>query len=248
VIEGRSTIVATLRLRYAGEGVYDLRVAPPTVPLSIIFDVPAGSRTTDVASGATVTSPADQRTGMQVGFVFDGHRWRADRVGPIEGYDAALAVMPTPMPPGKRCTGFDRDASGARFDATRPGRTWCDADGRGRLIDDAQLGLITRYPCRAGRAAVLTLGLPLGMPIDPLVRNEFVRDPAGEFLAKGWVTAPFDSSATLPSDAAYTGWTNGNVELWISPTDLDAAVYMRVGRATERWPRAADGWGVIDCN
>lgn len=41
---------------------------------------------------------------------------------------------------------------------------------------------------------------------------------------------------------------NGNIELWISPRDLANAVYMRVGGATERWPRAADEWGVIDCN
>jgi hypothetical protein len=257
-IEGRSRLESDVLLRAAFEGDYDLRVAPPTVPLTIVFDLAAGSRTTDVRSGTITRSPAVQRAGLHVDFVYDGHRWLADRVGPVEGEDAAWVSMPTPVPPGKPCTRFVRDPEGAPFDETsgtdflvepvRPRRTWCDADGRGRVVDEAQLALVTRYPCNRASAAILTIGLPLVMPIDPLVRNEFVRDPAGEFAARGWLTAPFEAPATMPPDAAFSGWTNGNVELWISPSDVDHAVYLRVGGMTERWPRAADAWGVIDCN
>ena len=49
-------------------------------------------------------------------------------------------------------------------------------------------------------------------------------------------------------DAVYTGWTNGNVELLIAPGDREAAIYLRRGDLVERWPRAVDPWGVIDCN
>ena len=257
-IEGRISVESDLVLRLALEGVYDLRVAPPTVPLSIVFDIPAGSRTTDVRSGTTTRSPAAERAGVAVTFVYDGHRWLADRVGPVEGDDAAWLAMPTLLPPGEPCTGFLRDPAGAPFDEMSgtdalsspptPGRPWCDAGGRGRVIDDSQLVLTTRYPCNRASAAVLSIGLPLGMPIDRLDRNEFVRDPAGAFLAQGWVTSPFEPDSTLPADAASTGWTNGNVELWISPSELEDAVFMQVGGVMERWPRAAEGWGVTDCS
>jgi len=257
-IEGRSTVQAALELRVAFEGTYDLRRTPPTVPLSIVFDLPAGSRTTDQRSGTTTRSAGTQRAGLAVDFVFDGHRWLADLVGPVEGGDAAWTVMPTPLPPGDPCTGLTRDPAGASFDdasgtdflvePVRTGRPWCDALGHGRVVDAAQIALVTRYPCGRGRAAVLTLGLPLGMPIDPLLRHEFVRDPAGEFLAEGWIAAPYEADTPVPADAASTGWTNGNVELWMSPGDLDAAVYMHVGGAIERWPRTVGAWGVIDCN
>ena len=80
------------------------------------------------------------------------------------------------------------------------------------------------------------------------MRWEYVRDPSREFLAQGWIREGFDADAELPADAAYTGWTNGNIEIWISPAELDRAIFIRRGRTIERWPRAAERWGVIDCN
>jgi hypothetical protein len=95
---------------------------------------------------------------------------------------------------------------------------------------------------------VLTIGRPLGMPIDPLVRHEYVRDPVGEFRAQGWLTGPYVGDAVPPSDAAPTGWSNGNIEIWVSPSELDQAIYIKRGNAFERWPSAASQWGVTDCN
>ena len=144
-----------------------------------------------------------------------------------------------------------RDRPGTAFDDTSGGdhRRWCDADGHGRVIaQPEQLSLFTRYPCDSGHAAILAIGEPLGSPLDNLVRYEYVRDPAGEFLAQGWLTAPYRARATLPADAAYTGWTNGNIEIWLSPSDLERAIYIKRGEVVERWPRAANEWGVIDCN
>jgi hypothetical protein len=216
------------------------------VPLDVIFDLGAGARITDQVSGEVRVTTADERTALHVVFAFDGTTWRADEVAPVSDENAAWARLPTPVPPGSPCGGFERDPVAAPFDdAPRP---WCDGDGRGREIRAQQLAMITRYPCDAGHAAILTVGRPLGAAIDRLARWEYVRDPAGEFLAQGWLTAPFEGAASLPADAAYTGWTNGNVDLWTSPNDLDRAVYLVRGDVVERWPRAADEWGVIDCN
>ena len=60
--------------------------------------------------------------------------------------------------------------------------------------------------------------------------------------------APFEANATLPDDAAYTGWTNGNIGLCISAGEFAQALYVKRGDVIERWPRAAEEWGVIDCN
>ena len=75
-----------------------------------------------------------------------------------------------------------------------------------------------------------------------------MRDPEGEFLAQDWLTEPYGSDVTLPPDATSMGWINGNINLWISPSQLDRAVYVVRGDDVERWPRAAEQWGVTDCN
>jgi hypothetical protein len=41
----------------------------------------------------------------------------------------------------------------------------------------------------------------------------------------------------LPPDARATGYRNGELELWLSPSARDSA-YLRVGDDVERWPRA----------
>jgi hypothetical protein len=251
VMQGELRIEGNLVLRVAFERSYDLRNRPPVLPIDAVFDLMAGATVVDVPTGVSTTTTGDERIALRVEFLFDGHRWRADRVGPISTDDSDWAALPTSLPPGAPCVGFRRDAAGTAFDDTAGSgaRVWCDADGQGRVIRQPdQLVMFTRYPCDAGRAAVLTIGRPLGMPVDRLVRYEYVRDPAGEFLAQGWVTSAYVGDAPLPGDAASTGWTNGNIEIWISPDRLDQAIYVKRGDTVERWPRAAAQWGVIDCN
>lgn len=234
-------------LRVAFEADYDLRDRPPIIPLDIIYDIPAGATTKDLLSGETRTTTADQRDGFHADVTFDGHGWRVDRFGPVgEDYHQWL-VMPTVPPAGPPCKGLQHDPAGAAFDDD-DNRGWCDGDGRGRLIAADQVVLLTRYPCDAGHAAILHIGRPLGTPLDGLVPWDYVRDPVGEFLAEHWISESYGGKVKLPEDAAYTGWTNGNIELWISPEELDRAVYIIRGDAVERWPRATESWGVIDCN
>lgn len=236
-------------LRLAYEGVYDLRDRPPRIPIDAIFDIPAGATRIERRTGTLVqTSTAVERVGMHLDFVFDGERWRVDRVGPISAENERWADLPDPVPPGPPCAGFVRDAPGARFD-DRADRPWCTDDGQGRTIrQPEQLTMLTRYPCDVGQAAIVSLGQPLGATIDPLVRWEYVRDPAGAFLSQGWIEEPFAAGAELPADAASSGWTNGSIELWISPSEVERAIYLVRGETVERWPRARPMWGVTDCN
>ena len=247
VARGESLVSKEHLLRVAFEGVYELRAQPPVVPLDIIFDVPAGAETKDVRSGETRTSDSTVREGFHADFLFDGHRWRVDRLGPVVEDYQAWTTLPSMPPPGPKCPKVAHDTKDSPFDEDAD-RQWCDAAGRGRAIAPDQLVMLTRYPCHTGHAAILHIGRPLGTTLDQLLRREYVRDPANEFLEQQWVTERFDGSAKLPKDAADSGWTNGNVDLWISPSDLDRAVYLVRNGTVERWPRAADGWGVIDCN
>jgi hypothetical protein len=257
-VQGETTVRGDLVLRVAFDGTYDLRRRPPVYAADVIFDTAAGALVSDVNGGGGATDAAS-RTGLHVEFRYNGHRWLADHVAPVTGDDASWTHLPSPLPPTPACTGFQRDPDGTGFDETAgddavtagepDARTWCDADGLGRVIRQTdELAFFTRFPCDRGHAAVLSVGHPLGAPIDPLVRYEYVQDPAGEFLERGWLTAPFQGKATLPKDAAYTGWTNGNIQLWVSPSEYEDAVYIRYGDKTERWPRAAQDWGVTDCN
>ena len=260
VADGVQHVDGDLVLRMRSEGEYDLRVRPPAVPLNVIFDLAAGSRVTDLATGAVEVSEAAQRVGLRVDFVFDGHRWHADKVGPItEPSDLSMAAIPTAPPPGPPCTGFRRDPAGTAFDshagpalgAVQPRRPWCDDGGRGRLIHvPEQLVFFTAFPCDRGNIAILTIGRSVGAALDPLVRWEYMRDPKGEALAQGWLrgNARWNGHAKLPADARSTGWTNGNIEIWTSASEHDAAIYAKRGDVVERWPRAADFWGVTDCN
>ena len=59
---------------------------------------------------------------------------------------------------------------------------------------------------------------------------------------------PLQRDTQLPKDAEDTGWTNGNVDLWVSPSNLDRGIYLVRGDVVERWARTTDSWGVTDCN
>ena len=257
VAGGRARIDGNLIFRRRFEGVYDLRQRPPTVPLDVVFDIESGARVTDTGTGAVTISTERERIGLGLVLLFDGHAWRVDRVGPISDDNAAWARLPVQPRPGPPCTDFRRDAGAARFDdraGTRlgeiiPKRAWCDGHGAGRQIRiPDQLTFFTRVSCDRGSMAVLALADPLGQGLDKLDPRDYFRDPKGEAAANGWLTGPHDGHSALPADAVDTGWTNGNVDLWESPSELDEAVYLVRGETVERWPRATADWGVIDCN
>ncbi len=64
----------------------------------------------------------------------------------------------------------------------------------------------------------------------------------------GHVRSPWlvllDLDAKLPADATYSGYHQGESELWVSESDADEAVYVVRTNKVERWPRTTE---VIAC-
>ena len=142
-------------------------------------------------------------------------------------------------------TPFDNDAgSGITREAQRP---WCADGGDGPALPADLVSLHTRFPCDAGKIAILTIGLPLGTPADPVDTHQYLRDPARKAAERGWLDEPWTRNVQPPDDAEDTGWTNGNMDLWIDPSEVEEAVYVRTGGTFERWPRGIDP-SVTDCN
>jgi hypothetical protein len=246
-VTGQATTKADLVFRARNESEYDLRRSPPRVPIDAIFDIAAGAVTTPVATGESRRSQSAERIGFHFVLEYDGHRWRIDDVGPVDADFAEQTRIPGPVVPGPPCTGFRRDPPGTPFDE-RASRVWCDDGGRGRVIvRHEQLDILTKYPCGA-HSAVLIIGRPVGAGLDPLVRWEYVRDPGNVFWDNRWVRQHWVGDTRLPKDAVDTGWTNGNIDLWVDPAELDRAIHVVRGGTVERWPRATDFWGVTDCN
>ncbi len=77
--------------------------------------------------------------------------------------------------------------------------------------------------------------------------RQYVRDPQGIFSSS--IAGSFDGDATLPDDAADTGYHRGDWQLWVAPSDADRAVYLvnadPASHVVERWARAVD---VIACD
>jgi len=75
--------------------------------------------------------------------------------------------------------------------------------------------------------------------------GQYVRDEGGDVVALAEVT--YDASAVLPQDARPTGWRRGVVELWLSPSELDAQtgvyrnVYLVDPDRVERLPHFSPG-------
>jgi hypothetical protein len=253
-LAGTTTLDADLVLRNAGEGTYDLRERPPRVPVDVVYDIPAGATTTDAASGATDTTDRIERVGLRVTFAYDGSAWLADRVEQVPPQDAAWWALPSPVAELRACKGFRDDPDRLRFDdeagtgvARERQRRWCADGGRGGALPADLVSLSTRFPCDWGRIAILTIGWPLGTRDDILDRHQYLRDPDGQALEQGWLHEGWMRDVRLPDGAEDTGWTNGNMNLWIDRSEAESAVYVRTGGRYERWPRGDDP-SVTDCN
>jgi hypothetical protein len=254
-LAGAATLDTDLVFRLAGGGgTYDLRQRPPRVPIDVVFDIPEGTTTTDLVSGATDTSLDAVRVFLRVTFAYDGSRWLADRVERTPSEETAPFALPKPVTSLKACKGFHADPDGAPFDDHAGSRAtggtdrrWCADGGKGGALPAALVNLWTRWPCQDTRIAVLTLGLPLMTPDDQLDRHQYIRDPLGEAMDRGWITERWKRGVKLPEDAEDTGWTNGNMDIWLDDNEVEQAIYVRTDGRYERWPRATDP-SVTDCN
>jgi hypothetical protein len=83
---------------------------------------------------------------------------------------------------------------------------------------------------------MMHLGWPLGTVSQTSAEiRQFIRDPNG-VIDRG-LRDKLALAIDLPADAQDTGYRNGELELWLSQSNPDAA-YLRAGGDVERWPRA----------
>jgi hypothetical protein len=115
-----------------------------------------------------------------------------------------------------------------------PGPTWTKD---GRAVDGRELNSIAGPDhCSWQSVVIMHLGWPLGTVSRTSAEvRQFIRDPDG--VIDPSLSNRLAIAIDLPADATDTGYRNGDLELWLSPSTPDAA-YLRVGDDVERWPRA----------
>jgi hypothetical protein len=124
-------------------------------------------------------------------------------------------------------TAFDRPPA-------YPGYTWTRA---GRAVSPEEMDTIAG-PSHCGwqSATMMFIVWPPGSRTDNLIPGRlYIRDPEGVY------GVPFRDrlarNVTLPADARATGYRLGAIEVYVSPSDQDEAIYVVSPRDAERWPR-----------
>lgn len=115
-----------------------------------------------------------------------------------------------------------------------PGPTWTKD---GRSVGSEELNTIAGPDhCDWQSAVMMHLGWPLGTVSKTADDSrQFIRDPDGVIDTK--LRDKLGTGVALPADAKDTSYRHGELELWLSPSEPDAA-YLRVGESVEHWPRA----------
>ncbi len=113
----------------------------------------------------------------------------------------------------------------------------------GEQVPDGTIRTLTGAEhCEWESSTVLHIGMPLGAVMESGADvHQYISDPEGVYLHPGFARSfktTFNPNATLPSDAKFSGFKRDGVELWISDSELDSAIYMVSDSATERWPKA----------
>jgi hypothetical protein len=91
--------------------------------------------------------------------------------------------------------------------------------------------------CGWQSATYLTMGWPLGTVSTTAAQARlYIRDPNG--VVSSFYRQLLVIHATLPSDAQPTGYSYGSIEVYLSPSDQDQAIYVVGPGGAERWPRS----------
>jgi hypothetical protein len=89
--------------------------------------------------------------------------------------------------------------------------------------------------CSWESATFLNVGWPLGThAVGAAQSRGYIRDPNDVVGYRERLVR----NATLPHDARPTGYKLGSIEIYISPSDQDEAVYLVAPPGAERWPRS----------
>lgn len=129
-------------------------------------------------------------------------------------------------------------ALGAYFDSPpeHPGYQWT-RDGRpvsGRELTTAA----APGHCDWESATFLTIGWPLGtVSTTSAQARQFIRDPEGVVSSRN-LQNELELHAKLPRDAVATGYRYRELEIYLSASDQDWAIYVVGPAGAERWPRS----------
>jgi hypothetical protein len=128
---------------------------------------------------------------------------------------------------------------GAYFDRAPefPGYAWTY---NGQAIDTTHGMNTIAGPahCDWQSATVMHLPWPLGTnPTDASGVRQFIRDPK-RVMPQRNLHGALDLHATLPADAVGTGYRYQSLEIYLSASDQDDAVYVVGPAAVERWQRS----------
>jgi hypothetical protein len=143
-----------------------------------------------------------------------------------------VTLLPTPDPVADGVEGAWTDASGAEVPDGDP--------GEGLVLHTLE----GADHCGWTSVTFMHMGWPVGSVVEKAGEaRQYVRDPQG--LVGAFTSAPFDADATLPDDAAATGFRHGAWELWTAASDEDEAVYVvngdpSAGGSVERWARTSE--------
>jgi hypothetical protein len=141
--------------------------------------------------------------------------------------------------------GLGKTSVAALFDypPDYPGYTWTR---NGQAVSPQELDVSAGGKhCNWQSVTFLTVGWPLGTHWpDSSQARQYVRDPDG-VVKGGYVSEKLVLRATLPGDALPTGYRHASVQLFLSPSDDDLAIYVVGPDATERWPRSNPRTGCI---
>ncbi len=116
-----------------------------------------------------------------------------------------------------------------------PGYTWTR---NGQSVRAGELTTIAGPEhCDWQSATMLFIGWPPGTASATAAEARmYIRDPEGVFGTRfrgGLVRNP-----VLPADARATGYRYGGIEIYLSPSDQDGAIYIVSPSDRERWPRS----------
>jgi hypothetical protein len=175
---------------------------------------------TQIEPSAPTIAATGVKTGARVQVAFDGRTPRS----PSGAYLLTRFVV--------RNSGL-----GAVFDATPPypGYAWTRD---GRSVKPEEFGTIAGPGhCGWQSATLLSIGWPVGtLSTSATQARQYIRDPNG--VVRSILRDRLDLNAKVPSDARPTGYTYDSVQVYLSPTEQDEAIYVVGPFGAERWPRS----------
>lgn len=246
-VDGSTSFLGDLTVRGLGTIREEPQSMPPLLESNVSIAVAAGAVLVDRATGHELQRWSDRQIfnlRVVLEYLVDDGRWIATSVGPPS--EADFGSTPRPLPPAERCPGVAPDRrDSVDVDGSS---TWCFGGDDGTLATRQQILVVAGYPCGESRASITTVGWPIGTAIDDWAGYSYVRDPDGRFAREDRLPIAYRPDTRLPDDAYSTALTDGEFELWVSPTMGDRAIYAQRTTRVERWPRVRDPWLVIDCN